>query len=57
MAKKKEVFPAFAIGVFILAILWILGDLGVITIKIPWFPIIIGVVALGAIINFYANKK
>ena len=52
MAKKKA-FPTFAIIVFVLAILWILEETGVIAVKIPWFPVIIAIIALGWLVNHY----
>jgi len=54
---KKQTFPTFAIAVFILAILWILTDVGILTVNVPWFPVIIAAIALGWIFDFYANKK
>lgn len=57
MAKKTKTFPTFAFAVFIIAILWILTDTGVVGFDVPWLPLIIAVIALGSIIEFYGNKK
>ena len=57
MAKTKSVFPAFAIAVLVVCVLWILSETGILTIKIPWFPLVIGIIALGWIIDFYQKKK
>ena len=50
MVKKK--FPTFAVIVFVFALVWLLTDLGVIPkINVPWFPLILAIIALGWIIN------
>lgn len=49
-------FPTFAVVILILAILWILSETQVITTKIPWFPVILGVIAIGWIIDHYTKK-
>jgi hypothetical protein len=54
MAKKG--FPTFAVIVLVLAVLWLLGEMGVLTINIPWFPLIIAIIALGWVINHYSKK-
>jgi hypothetical protein len=62
MAKKKMEnptkgqFPTFAVILLVLAIIWLLGDLGYIAINIPWIPIIIAIIAIGMIINRYTGK-
>ena len=57
MAKKNKVFPVFAVTVLVLAILWILAEVGVWTVNVPWFPIIIAAIAIGWILDFYGEKK
>ena len=52
----KKAFPTFAVIVLLFAVFWLLSDLGVITVSLPWFPVIIGVIALGWIINHYFEK-
>lgn len=54
--EGKKGFPTFAFLLLIIAILWILTEIGIITINIPWFPVIIGVIALGWIIDYYSKK-
>lgn len=56
MAKKKEVFPTFAVIVLVIAVLWTLEELGVIASNAPWFPIALGIVAVSWIIEFYHKK-
>jgi hypothetical protein len=69
MAKKKKgmdwcccgglsgKFPTFASAVLVLGILWILSELKILTVEVPWFPVILVVVAIGWIVDFYAKKK
>ena len=52
MAKAKG-FPTFAVILLVLAGLWLLGELNVININVPWFPLIIVIVAIGMIVNHY----
>ena len=54
--EGKKGFPTFAFLLLIIAILWILTEIGVITINIPWFPVIIALIALGWIIDYYSKK-
>jgi hypothetical protein len=58
MGKRccNKVFPTFAVIVLILAILWILAGFNIIRVDIPWIPIIIAVIAVGWIINYYIKN-
>ncbi len=64
MAKKmdwcclggKKGFPTFAVLLLIVGVIWLLSEIGAITIVIPWWPVILIVVALGWIIDNYAKK-
>lgn len=62
MAKKKMVrgcenrFPTFAVILLALAVIWLLNDLGYVVVNVPWIPLIIGIIAIGMIINRYAGK-
>lgn len=55
MFHKKKGFPTFAAIVLVAAVLWLLSDLGLIGFDIPWFPLIIGIIALGWIANYYSK--
>ena len=68
MAKKKKVgcmdwcsgkkgFPSFAVIILVLAVLWLLGDVGVIKTDVPWFPVVLIVIAIGWIIDNYSKEK
>ena len=61
MFKKKNVccmgsFPTFAVLLLVVGVLWLLAEIGVITIAIPWWPVILIIVALGWIVNNYSRK-
>jgi hypothetical protein len=47
--KKK--FPMLAVILLVVALLWLLTDLQVISINIPWIPLILIIIALGMIVN------
>lgn len=47
MKNAKTMFPTFAVIVLVLAVLWILGETGILTVNVPWFPVIIAIIALG----------
>ena len=63
MARKRPTcsfrsgFPTVATILLVLGILWLLNDLKVLTIDIPWWPVILIVIAIGWIVNFYSKKK
>lgn len=48
MAKR---FPTFWVIVLVFGIIWLLSELGFIDVNVPWLPLIIVVIALGAIFN------
>ena len=51
---KKELkckFPTFAVILLVLSLLWLLSEFGVITVSIPWIPVVLIVVAIGMIFN------
>jgi len=49
MAKNK--FPALAMIILVFAITWFLRELGYLAIRIPWIPVILGIIAIGMIFN------
>lgn len=56
LLKKKKRFPTLAAIVFIVALLWFLSGLGVIAVDIPWLPLVVLIIALGWIVNYYTGK-
>ena len=55
MAKNKG-FPTFAVILLVLAVIWLFSDLGYIAVNIPWIPVILGIIALGMIMNRYSKN-
>lgn len=51
----KRSFPTFAFLVLVAGVMWLLTELKVITIDIPWLPIVVIVLALGWIVNHYRS--
>ncbi|MEK6873215.1 MAG: hypothetical protein AABW91_00030 [Nanoarchaeota archaeon] len=54
MAKKK--FPTLAVILLAIGIIWLLTELNIITINIPWIPIALIIIAIGLIINRYMGR-
>ena len=48
-AKGQKKFPVFAVILLIVAVMWLLNDLEIVAVDIPWIPIIIAVIAVGMI--------
>ncbi|MBU0460073.1 MAG: hypothetical protein KJ597_05040, partial [Nanoarchaeota archaeon] len=64
MAKKKsgfccwsgkKGFPTFAVLLLAIGILWLLTETGTITVDIPWWPVILIIVASGWVIDHYSK--
>jgi len=53
MAKKVKAMPLFAIIVLLIGIVWLLTEMGVISADVPWLPIIMILVGLNWIYEFY----
>ena len=51
----KKSFPTFAFLVLVAGVIWLLTEIGILTIDIPWLPIVVIILALGWIINHYAR--
>lgn len=57
MAKKNEKFPTFAVVLLVIGIVWLLNELKVFSIDIPWVPIVLIIIAVGMIINNCRRKN
>ena len=55
MGKHK--FPTLAVGLLVVGVLWLLTELEVLMINVPWIPIILIVVSLGMVLNRYFHKQ
>ncbi|VVB78263.1 Uncharacterised protein [uncultured archaeon] len=53
--KNKPRFPTLAVIILVLAAIWLLNDLSLIKITVPWIPVILIVIAVGIIINRYSE--
>ncbi len=53
MAKKR--FPTFWVIILIAGIIWFLSELGYVNFNVPWLPLIVVIIALGAILNRLNN--
>ena len=51
MAKEYRRFPIFWVIVLAFGLAWFFNELGIIDIDIPWLPLILIIVAIGAIFN------
>ena len=52
---QKPKFPTLAVILLIVGVLWIINDLTIVKINIPWFPLILTVVSIGMIVNRYSK--
>ena len=55
MARRSS-FPTFAVIVLVLSVLWLLNSMGVLTVEVPWLPVILIIIAIGWIIHHYSRK-
>jgi len=53
---REHRFPTFAVILLVVGVIWLLNELNVIAVKIPWIPIVLVIVALGMIINRYTKR-
>jgi hypothetical protein len=50
-ARFSRGFPTFATVLLVVGIIWLLNDLKIIAVNIPWIPAILIIVAIGMIAN------
>lgn len=48
--------PTFALIILAVGVIWLLSEIGVFRVKIPWWPVILIALSLGWIINYYVKK-
>lgn len=56
MANKCCKFPTFAVVLLFIGVIWLLNELNVFSIDIPWVPIVVIIIATGMLINNYRKK-
>lgn len=57
---KRKIFPMFAVILLIFGILWLMHELGILELDVPWAPIIVIAIALAMLMrrNLYtANLR
>jgi|TARA_B100001971_G_C18127842_1_gene503074 hypothetical protein len=47
----RKGFPTFPVIILALGVWWLLSDLGIITVDVPWIPIILITIAIGWIVD------
>ena len=52
----KKNFPTFATIVLVFALFWLLKDLEMININVPWIPAILIIISIGIIVNRFIVK-
>jgi len=63
MVKKEEVccgkkrFPTFGAILLAIGVIWLLNDLEVVPVDLPWVPIVVIVIAIGLLINHKKHIK
>lgn len=59
MAKKESPagkFPTLAIILLIIGVVWLLNELKILTVNVPWWPLILIVIAIGMMYNRFKSK-
>ena len=53
--RRRKGFPTLAVILLVLAGLWLLSELGILVINVPWIPIVLIIIAIGLIYDHYAG--
>ena len=53
--KKRPKFPALAVILLVIGLVWLLNESNIISVNLPWIPVILIIVAIGMIVNRYNN--
>lgn len=59
MAKKESQagkFPTLAVILLIIGVVWLLNELKILTVNVPWWPLILIVIAIGMMYNRFKSK-
>jgi len=51
----KTKFPMLAVILLVVGLLWLLNELKVLVINVPWVPLILVIAAIGMIVNRYSK--
>ncbi len=52
----KSGFPTFAVIILVIGVSWLLNDLEIFSFKIPWWPLMLIVLAIGSVVDHYRKK-
>lgn len=55
-SPKREIFPTISIIILVTGILWLINELEILKIDIPWFPVVLIIIGIAGIIEFYRRK-
>jgi apolipoprotein N-acyltransferase len=55
--KHRNIFPVGGFIVLVIGIVWMLNELNVFSINLPWVPLVIIVIGLGIILNHYYRRS
>ena len=50
-------FPTLAVILLVVGLVWLLNEINVIAVDIPWIPVILIIIAIGMIFNRFSNNK
>lgn len=56
MVGRRYKFPVLGFILLAVGIVWLLNDLQLISIDIPWIPVILIIIAIGIIVNRERNR-
>ena len=54
--KKGTKFPTFSALLLVVGVVWLLNEMGIITARIPWIPVVLIIIALSLLYNHYYKK-
>lgn len=55
-SSKKEVFPTIPVIILVTGILWLINELKILTIDIPWFPVVLIIIGIAGLMEYYKRK-
>ncbi len=53
----RKRFPTIIVLLALLAVLWLLSDMGILTVNVPWIPLALLVICIGWLINHYTPEE
>ncbi len=55
--RRRRIFPTFAVVLIAIGIVWLLNSLNLVSIDLPWLPIIIIIIGVGIFVNNYWEQE